>query len=260
VLTAFALAGIPEVTPGFDLAATIVDVLASGNQPADRDAGPGGLQPGDVIAVAHKVISKQEGRVRRLADVIPGPEALRIAASQEKDPRQVQVVLDESVAIVREGPGVLVVETRHGFVCANAGVDASNVGDGESVLMLPLDPDASAQALRWRLRELTGIAPAVVISDSFGRAWRVGQTDVAVGVAGLAPVEDWRGSDDAYGRQMNATVIAVADLVAATADLARRKDGQQPVVLIRGLERLVTIDDGPGAAALLRDRDQDLFR
>jgi coenzyme F420-0:L-glutamate ligase / coenzyme F420-1:gamma-L-glutamate ligase len=260
VLTAFALSGIPEVTPGLDLAATIVDALAAGNESADGPSPPGALQPGDVIAVAHKVISKQEGRVRRLADVTPGPEALRIAASQDKDPRQVQVVLDESVAVVREGPGVLVVETRHGFVCANAGVDASNVGDGESVLMLPLDPDASARTLRAKLKALTGVAPAVLISDSFGRAWRIGQSDVAVGIAGLAPVEDWRGSDDAYGRQMNATVIAVADLVAATADLARRKDGQQPVVLIRGLQRLVTADDGPGAGALIRAREQDLFR
>ncbi len=248
MLTALPLPRIPEITPGFDLAAAIVDAL------------PDPLRSGDVIAVAHKVVSKQEGRIRRLADVDPGPEAQRIGAAQDKDPRQVQVVLDESVAIVREGPGVLVVETRHGFVCANAGVDASNIGDDESVLMLPLDPDASARSLRARLLELTGSAPAVVISDSFGRAWRTGQIDVAVGIAGLLPAQDWRGSDDAYGREMRATVIAVADLVAGTADLARRKDGQQPVVLIRGLEQLVTVDDGPGAVALIRAREQDLFR
>jgi coenzyme F420-0:L-glutamate ligase / coenzyme F420-1:gamma-L-glutamate ligase len=239
----------------------IVDGLATAMR-ATRDwrSVPGPLRPGDVLVVAHKIVSKQEGRTRSLADVDPGPEARRIAAAQHKDPRHVQVVLDESAAIVREGPGVLVVETHHGFICANAGVDASNIADSESVLLLPLDPDASARALRARLQELTGVKPAVIISDSFGRAWRVGQTDVAIGVAGLTPTEDWRGSNDAYGREMRATVIAVADLAAGTADLARRKDGGQPIVLIRGLERLVTPADGPGAAALIRAREQDLFR
>lgn len=250
MLTAFAVPDIPEVTPGFDLAAAIVARLG--------EHGP--FRDGDVISVAHKVISKQEGRVRPLADITPGAEATRIATAQGKDPRHVQAVLDESVAVVREGPGVLVVQTRHGFVCANAGVDASNIGDEERVLLLPLDPDASARALRSRLAELTGVAPGVVISDSFGRAWRIGQTDVAIGIAGLAPVQDWRGRDDAYGRQMRATIIAVADLVAGTADLARRKDGRQPLVVIRGLDHLVTAADGPGAAALIRAPEQDLFR
>ena len=157
-------------------------------------------------------------------------------------------------------PGVIVCETHHGFVCANAGVDQSNVPGDETVLMLPLDPDASARRIRARLRELTGVAPGVVITDSFGRAWRTGQADVAIGLAGVRALDDWRGRRDANGRQMHATVIAIADLLAATADLARRKDAAQPVVLIRGAEDHVGADDGPGISPLLRERSQDLFR
>jgi coenzyme F420-0:L-glutamate ligase/coenzyme F420-1:gamma-L-glutamate ligase len=150
--------------------------------------------------------------------------------------------------------------THHGFVCANAGVDASNAPAPETVVLLPRDPDASARALRTRLRELTGSAPAVVITDSFGRAWRQGQTDVAIGCAGLAPLEDWRGRADATGRELSATWIAVADEVAAAADLVRGKDSREPAVLVEGLERHVVPGDGPGAAALRRPAEQDLFR
>jgi coenzyme F420-0:L-glutamate ligase/coenzyme F420-1:gamma-L-glutamate ligase len=211
------------------------------------------------VAVAHKVVSKAEGRLRRLAEVEPGERAAALAAEQDKDPRLVQVVLDESAELLRAERGVIVSVTRHGFVCANAGVDASNVPDGH-VLLLPRDPDASARALRARLAELRGVRPAVVVTDSFGRAWRTGQTDVAIGAAGIVPVEDWRGRSDARGRELRATVIAVADSVAGAADLARAKDAGQPAVLVRGLDRFVTAEDGAGAAALRRARDQDLFR
>jgi coenzyme F420-0:L-glutamate ligase/coenzyme F420-1:gamma-L-glutamate ligase len=211
------------------------------------------------VAVAHKVVSKAEGRLRRLAEVEPGDEARSLARAGDKDPRLVQVVLDESDEVLRAERGVIVCVTRHGFVCANAGVDASNAAEGE-VVLLPLDPDQSARTLRARIAELRGVRPAVVVSDSFGRAWRSGQTDVAIGVAGLTPVDDWRGRADARGRELRATAIAVADSVAGAADLARAKDSRQPAVLVRGLDRFVTPDDGPGAAALRRERDQDLFR
>jgi coenzyme F420-0:L-glutamate ligase/coenzyme F420-1:gamma-L-glutamate ligase len=145
-------------------------------------------------------------------------------------------------------------------VCANAGVDASNVGVPGAVVLLPRDPDGSARALRRRLRELTGAAPAVVMTDTFGRAWRHGQTEVAIGCAGIAPLEDWRGRRDGTGRELRATVVAIADQAAAAADLVRGKDSRQPVVLVRGLERYVTDGDGPGAAALVRPEEEDLFR
>ena len=253
MISALALGGLPEIEPGMDLAGVISTMLASG--PASE-----ALREGDVLVVAHKAISKAEGRLRSLTEVTPGPEAVRIAAAQGKDPRHVQVVLDESREVIRAGHGVLIVETTHGFVCANAGVDASNVAGEEQLVLLPVDPDASARALRSRLRELTGVAPGVVVTDSFGRAWRTGQCDVAIGCAGVNPVEDWRGGRDAYAQELRATMIAVADELAAAADLARRKDSNEPVVLIRGAERHVSSEDGPGVAPLLRAREQDLFR
>ncbi len=193
----------------------------------------------------------------------PGERARELAAEQGKDARAVQVVLDQSAEILRAANGVLISRTRHGFVCANAGVDASNAAaeDGtETLIVLPRDPDASARALRARLRELTGASPAVLITDSFGRAWRHGQCDVALGCAGMAPLEDWRGRTDSVGLELRATWIAVADAAASCADLARAKDSREPVVLIDGLQRFVTAADGPGAAALLRPLDEDLFR
>jgi coenzyme F420-0:L-glutamate ligase / coenzyme F420-1:gamma-L-glutamate ligase len=247
-LSAIALDGIPEIAAGDDLAAAIVDRL------------PVPLADGDVIVTAHKVVSKAEGRVRDLNDVRPGERALALAAQLDKDPRHVQVVLDGTREVLRAAHGVLICVTHHGFVCANAGVDASNVRGDDVVVMLPLDPDASARTIRARLRELTGTAPGVVITDSFGRAWRHGQCDVTIGCAGIAPLEDWRGRIDASGRELHATWIAVADELAAAADLARSKDGLQPVVLIRGAERHVTDGDGPGARALLRPEAEDLFR
>jgi coenzyme F420-0:L-glutamate ligase/coenzyme F420-1:gamma-L-glutamate ligase len=246
---AVALHSFAEVEPGDDLAELILEAMGREAPQAD-----------DVIVIAHKVVSKSEGRIRALKDVAPTPRALELAAELDKDPRHVQVVLDESREILRAARGVLIAVTRHGFVCANAGVDASNVPGEDLLVLLPEDPDRSARALRHRIRELTGVAPAVLITDSFGRAWRHGQADVAIGCAGLAPLEDWRGRRDARGRELRATWIAVADELAAAADLARAKDSRQPVVLIRGAERHVTRDDGPGAAALLRPESEDLFR
>jgi coenzyme F420-0:L-glutamate ligase/coenzyme F420-1:gamma-L-glutamate ligase len=170
------------------------------------------------------------------------------------------VVLDQSQEIVRSANGVLICRTHHGFVCANAGVDTSNAADADTVIVLPRDPDASARRIRARLRELTGARVGVLISDSFGRAWRHGQCDVAIGCAGLAPLDDWRGRADSNGRELRATWLAVADAIAALADLARAKDSREPVVLIDGLERFVTGADGPGALALVRPIEDDLFR
>lgn len=246
MLVAAALPDIPEVRAGDDLAALLL-------------AAAGMLADGDVLVVSHKVVSKAEGRTVALDDIEPGGHAIVLAAAHAKDPRLVEVILRESSEIVRSRPGVLICRTRHGFVCANAGVDASNAGAHGEVVLLPEDPDASARGLRARLRELAGVAPAIVVTDSFGRAWRVGQADVAIGIAGLAPLEDWRGRTDGAGRPLAATVIAVADEAAAAADLTRGKDTREPAVLVRGLERHVTAGDGPGAAALVRARPEDLF-
>jgi coenzyme F420-0:L-glutamate ligase / coenzyme F420-1:gamma-L-glutamate ligase len=235
-----ALPGLPEVRPGDDLAA----LLAAAAE----------LRPTDVLAVAHKVVSKAEGRLVDLAAVTPGPEAQRLAAEHGKDPRHLQVILDESAGILRADRGRIICRTRHGFVCANAGVDASNAGAPDTLVLLPADPDASARALRARL------GCAVLITDSFGRPWRTGQCEVAIGCAGLAPADDWRGRPDADGRELAATVIAIADEAAAAADLARGKDTREPAVRIRGLERYVTADDGAGAATLVRALADDLFR
>jgi coenzyme F420-0:L-glutamate ligase/coenzyme F420-1:gamma-L-glutamate ligase len=236
------------VGPGDDLAA-----LIAGFAPAD-------LTDGDVLVVTSKIVSKAEGRLVRLDDVTPGEGASQLAREHRKDPRVVQVILDECAELLRAHDGVLICETRHGFVCANAGVDVSNVPGEDTVLLLPLDPDESARALRAGIASARGVRPAVLISDSFGRAWRLGQVDVAIGAAGFAVLDDWRGRPDAHGRPLAATVLAVADSVAAAADLARSKDSGEPVVLARGLERFVRPDDGPGAAALRRPREQDLFR
>ena len=246
MIVAAALGGLPEIRAGNDLGG----LLAAA---AER------LAEGDVLVVAHKVVAKAEGRTIALASVQPGERAVALAAEHGKDARVVEVILRESSAIVRSRPGLLICRTRHGFVCANAGVDASNAGAAGELVLLPEDPDASARGLRRRLRELTGVAPAVVVADSFGRAWRVGQCDVAIGVAGLVPLDDWRGRPDAAGRTLQATIVAVADEAAAAADLARGKDSREPAVLVRGLERHVTADDGPGAAALVRPRADDLF-
>jgi coenzyme F420-0:L-glutamate ligase/coenzyme F420-1:gamma-L-glutamate ligase len=212
-----------------------------------------------VLAVAHKVVSKAEGRLRRLDEVTRAPARGRSPRSTARIQRHVQVILDETVDLVRADRGRLICRTRHGFVCANAGVDASNAGEASEVVLLPLDPDASARSLRTALRERLGRAPAVLITDSFGRPWRAGQCEVAIGVAGLAPLDDWRGRPDNAGRTLAATIIAVADEAAAAADLARAKDSREPAIRIRGLSRHVSLQDGPGALALIRARADDLF-
>jgi coenzyme F420-0:L-glutamate ligase/coenzyme F420-1:gamma-L-glutamate ligase len=257
VLSARALSDLPEIRAGDDLARLIVAAALQDGPPA------GALRDGQIVVVAHKAVSKAEGAVVALADVQPSSRAHELAQAQHKDPRAVQVVLDQSAEILRAQRDVLICRTHHGFVCANAGVDASNTareGEAETTLVvLPRDPDASARSLRARLRELTGETVAVLITDSFGRAWRHGQCDVAIGCAGMAPLDDWRGRTDSAGRQLHATWLAVADAAAATADLARAKDSREPVVVIDGLKRFVTAEDGPGAAALLRAPQEDLF-
>jgi coenzyme F420-0:L-glutamate ligase/coenzyme F420-1:gamma-L-glutamate ligase len=257
-LAARSLTDLPEIAPGEDLAALIVSSLA-------RQSPAAGLRDGHIVSVAHKIVSKAEGGVIDLRTVEPTSRARELAgqaaaSSARKDPRAVQVVLDQSSEVIRAANGVLICRTQHGFVCANAGVDASNSAEADTAIVLPRDPDASARRIRAKLRELTGARVGVLISDSFGRAWRHGQCDVAIGCAGLVPLEDWRGRSDSVGRELRATWIAVADAIAALADLARAKDSREPVVLVDGLERFVTDEDGPGALALVRGREEDLFR
>ncbi len=233
--------GLPEIRAGDDLGAMI--------------AAAAPLQPGDVVVVAQKAVSKAEGRVVSLAEVAPSPRARRLAGP-DSDLRQLEVVLGEAARIVRARGGLVIAETRHGFVCASAGVDHSNAEPG-TVVLLPLDPDASARRIRATLEARTGTAPGVVVSDSFGRPFRKGTTDVAIGVAGLAPLRDLRGTPDRAGVALRTTQIAVADEIAAAADLVRtgKADGF-PVVIVRGL-RL----EGDGAAAeLVIPPDRDLFR
>jgi coenzyme F420-0:L-glutamate ligase / coenzyme F420-1:gamma-L-glutamate ligase len=234
--------------------------LREGDRVGELIARAGEIEPGDVIVVAQKAVSKAEGRARRLADIRPGERARDLAAKLDKDPALVQAVLDESRSIIRASAGVLITETTNGWICANAGIDASNVPGEGWVTLLPADPDASARAIRAEIRAASGHAPGVLISDSFGRPWRLGQTDVAIGCAGLGPLEDWRGRADRSGRELAATVIATADEVAAAASLVRAKDAGVPAAIVRGLGARVTDSDGPGAAALQRPSADDLFR
>jgi coenzyme F420-0:L-glutamate ligase/coenzyme F420-1:gamma-L-glutamate ligase len=248
VISLIALEGIGEVEPGDDLAGLIAAALAAAGI---------GLEADDVLVVTQKVVSKAEGRVVELASVTPRPEAIDWAERWGKDARQVELVLRESTEVLRMAEGGLIISrTAHGFVCANAGVDLSNVGGGEVATLLPVDPDASARALREGLAARTGVAVGVVISDSFGRPWRNGIVNVAIGCAGLEPLVDLRGTPDADGRVMHSTVIAVADELASAADLAGGKVARRPVVLVRGYEHAA--GDG-GAATLVMDRELDLF-
>jgi coenzyme F420-0:L-glutamate ligase/coenzyme F420-1:gamma-L-glutamate ligase len=247
-LELIALPGIPEVAAGDDLADLIV---------AAAEAAGIGLREDDVLVVTQKVVSKAEGRLVDLATVEPRPWAAEFGARWGKDPRQVELVLRESAEIVRIGPnGLIISRTRHGLVCANAGVDLSNVGTGDAATLLPVDPDASAAAIRDGVRARLGVTPAVVVSDSFGRPWRNGIVNVAIGSAGLAPLLDLRGRPDAAGRVMHATITAVADQLASAADLAGGKVAQLPVVVVRGWAH----EAGDGRAAdLVMDRAMDLF-
>jgi coenzyme F420-0:L-glutamate ligase/coenzyme F420-1:gamma-L-glutamate ligase len=253
-LVAIPLPALPEVEPGADLAGLIAAAwrdLAG----AEPDLAP---QPGDVLVVTQKIVSKAEGQLVDLRTIQPRPEAVEFAAAWERDARQVEVVLREAAEVLRMERGLVICRTHHGYVCANAGVDASNSGRPDFVTLLPKDPDASAAGLRARLRELLGVDVAVVVSDSFGRPWRFGIVDVALGVAGIAPLDDQRGRPDADGRIMHSTIVAVADEICSAAELAAGKVSRRPVVLVRGA------DIGNGEGSVTRDvvmpRDFDLFR
>lgn len=243
-----ALEAIPEVAPGDDLAALIADACAATGI---------GLADTDVLVVTQKIVSKSEGLLVELASVEPSGFARSWASRWGKDPRLVELVLRESASIVRMGPGGLIISrTRHGLVCANAGVDVSNVGGGEVASLLPADPDVSARGIRDGLRERTGISPAIIISDSFGRPWRNGIVNVAIGSAGIEALVDLRGAPDAAGREMQATVIALADELASAADLAGGKVDQRPVVVVRGL---TWRRSEAGSTPLVMEPDRDLF-
>lgn len=245
-LEVIAVERLPEVAAGDDLAALIAENTE--------------LVDGDVVVIAQKVVSKAEGCLADPSEAAPTDHARELAARTGKDPGLVELILRESSEVLRAEEGVLIVETNHGLVCANAGIDSSNVPDEDAVLLLPADPDASARRIRSDLRAVSGRMLAVVIADSFGRAWRSGQSDVAIGCAGLDPLLDVRGTQDRQGRELSATIQAVADELAAGADLARSKASGHPVVIIRGRGDLVTADDGPGACAIQRGRADDLFR
>jgi coenzyme F420-0:L-glutamate ligase/coenzyme F420-1:gamma-L-glutamate ligase len=244
-----ALDGIGEVRPGDDLVSIVAGSLRGGDI---------GLRADDVLVVTQKIVSKAEGRIVDLATVEPSALARDWAERWGKDARQVEVVLRESASIVRMAPGGLIISrTRHGLVCANAGVDQSNVPGVDRVTLLPVDPDGSARALREGLGEALGVAPAVIISDSFGRPWRMGIVNVAIGAAGIEVLADLRGDPDAEGRLMRATIIAVADQLASAADLAGGKVGRRPVVLVRGF---AFAPSDAGSASLIMPLEQDLFR
>ena len=241
------LSGLPEVHEGDDLAALITQAA---------DAGPG-IQSGDIVVVTQKIVSKAEGRVLSLTDVTPSPEAARIAIETEKDPRLVELILRESNRIVRQRGPVLITETKHGFVCANAGIDASNVGPKGFVSLLPEDPDRSAVSIRAAIRERTGADVAVIITDTFGRPWREGHTNVAIGLAGMLPFADYVGRMDPHGYELRVSTLAVADELAAAAELVHGKLDRVPVAIIRGY----AYPRGEGTAReLVRDPEKDLFR
>jgi coenzyme F420-0:L-glutamate ligase/coenzyme F420-1:gamma-L-glutamate ligase len=245
-LTVEAVPDLPEIAPGDDLASLI----------AERAS----LADGDIVVIAQKAVSKAEDCFADPAATTASAEAEVLASTTGKEPGLVQLILDQSSEVLRATVGVLIVETHHGFICANAGIDGSNVpGDGQ-VLLLPPDPDASARQIRAELQSKAGARLAVLITDSFGRAWRSGQSDVAIGCAGIDPLLDERGGVDREGRELAATIQAVADELSAAADLARTKQSGEPVVIIRGRPDLVREANGPGAVASLRLRSQDLFR
>jgi coenzyme F420-0:L-glutamate ligase/coenzyme F420-1:gamma-L-glutamate ligase len=239
------LTGLPEFREGDDLGRLIAEA-----------AGPAA---GDVVVISQKAISKVEGRVRTLAEIVPGERAVELAGKLDKDPAMVELVLSESSRIVRAERGVLITETNGGWVCANAGIDSSNLEDGQ-VSLLPEDGDASARRIRGEIAAASGASPAVVIADSFGRAWRIGQADIAIGCAGLTPLADWRGRKDRGGQELSATLIAIADELASAADLVRDKDSGVPGAVVSGVGDLVTADDGMGAGPLRRPAEDDLFR
>jgi coenzyme F420-0:L-glutamate ligase/coenzyme F420-1:gamma-L-glutamate ligase len=240
------LAGLPEVREGDELGGMIAAAAAPSGE--------------EIVVVSQKVVSKAEGRVRALADVSPGPRAAELAGLTGKDPALVELILAESAAVIRSSPGVLITETRDGWICANAGIDASNLPADGTVALLPEDADASARRIRAGIRGAARTAPAVVVADSFGRPWRLGQADIALGCAGIAALDDWRGRSDAHGKELAATAVAVIDELASAADLVRDKDSNIPGAVVFGLAHLVSAADGPGARALQRPAAEDLFR
>ncbi len=247
-LQIFGLDGIPEVRSGDDVAQLIVDAIRTSEL---------GLLDQDVVVVTHKVVSKAEGRLVNLSEVEPSAFARRLAAITQRDPRHYEVVLRESARIVRMDRGIIISETRQGFVCANAGVDASNVDGIEVLCLQPLDPDASARRLREGLRELLGVDVGVIITDSFGRPWRNGVINVAIGLDGLAPFADYRGQQDPSGYELRASVLAVADELASAAELVMGKLARRPVAIIRGFQSEGTLGT---ARDLVMDPTRDLFR
>ena len=239
--------GVPEVRPGDDVARLIVDACA-------RQATP--LERRDLIVIGQKIVSKAEGRVVRLDEVTPSPVTVALAGTLGRDPRLVEVILRESRRIVRMDKGVLITETHHGWVCANAGVDQSNV-DADTVVLLPEDPDASARRLREAVRTLTGADVAVIIADTFGRPWREGLTNVAIGTSGLATLKSYLGELDSAGRPLQATILAVADEAASAAEPVMGKLDRIPVAILRGFPYIASEE---GSKPLLRDPARDLFR
>ena len=237
------ITGLPEVTPGSDL----VDLILKGVNRQDLR-----LRDRDILVITQKVVSKSEGRLVRLSEVKPSPRAVEVAEKVDKDPRQVELVLRESRRIVRAVPGVLICETHHGLICANAGVDMSNAPDDETAVLLPEQPDVSAE----RIRQALDSGRAVIISDTFGRPWREGLVDVAIGVAGLAPLRDFTGGTDLRGRELLVTVMAYADQLAAAAGILMEKEAGLPAVWVEG----VPIEGEGGLRDLLRDPELDLFR
>ena len=247
MLSILPLHGIPEVRSGDDVGGLIVSAAK---------AGPG-IEAGDVLVVTQKIVSKAEGRVIPLDSVTPSAEAERLAAETEKDPRLVELILRESREVVRQRGPVLITETKHGWVCANAGIDASNVGDEGTVCLLPEDSDRSASAIRDSLRESAGVDVAVIISDTFGRPFREGHTNVAIGIAGMSPFVDYVGQKDSFGYELRVSTLAVADELAAAAELVQNKLDDVPVTIVRGYD----YPRGDGSAReLVRDAENDLFR
>jgi coenzyme F420-0:L-glutamate ligase / coenzyme F420-1:gamma-L-glutamate ligase len=251
-LTLIALDGIPLVQPGDDLSSLIAEALARLGET---------LVDGDILVVAQKIVSKSENRLVDIADVTPSARAETLAKSVDKDPRVVEVILQESRAVIREKPGVLIVENNLGLIMANAGIDHSNVesdGPDETLLLLPLDPDASAETLRHNLNDRFGADIGIVVNDSVGRAWRIGTMGLAIGIAGLPAVVDLRGEKDLFGRELRVSEEAVADELAAAASLLQGQGAEgKPVVLIRGFSS--SADPQPASAAL-RPADMDMFR
>ena len=243
-----AVNGLPEIRPGDDLAVLIRDAARSQGEE---------IQGGDIVVIAQKIVSKSEGRIVHLADVVPGKRAREMAAEGGKDARQIEVVLGECAKIVRWERGILICETHHGFVCANAGVDRSNAGAPDTVVLLPVDPDASATRLRDAFRAATGAIVSVVVTDTFGRAWREGHTNVAIGIAGLPALKRYVGQRDPEGYELRVTEIAVADEIAAAAELVMGKLDRCPVAVVRGF----TLDEpAETAQEYVRPAERDLFR